>query len=251
MICEEKLEKLGLNQHEAKVYIAALELGGESVQNIAKKSGVHRATTYLCLGKLKDLGLIVEIKKDKKTLYAGEYPEKLLENILQEQSKLQQKQVEISGLLPELKSIFNLSADKPRVRFFSGMDGLREVYEDTLYNNQEIFAFLSVAKIEKELLNWLYKDYAPQRASKKIKAYVIAPAEKATARYKELDAKLFKETKLVNPKSYPFSIEIDIYSNKIAMMSYSKKEMFGVIIESQEVNRTMKLIFKLIWDNIK
>lgn len=248
---KEKLKKLGLSDKESKVYLAALELGGDSVQNISKKSGVHRATTYLCLEKLKDLGLIIEQKKGKKTIYAGEYPEKLLTNIIQKQGDLKKREVEITNLLPELKAIFNFSKDKPRIRFFEGKEGVKQIYMDTLYNNNEVLAFLSIKKFDPGLLKELYKEYVPQRIKKNIKAYVIAPAEPKTVGYQERDKKELRETKLVNPKDYPFSIEIDIYSqNKVAFMSYSSKEMFGVIIESKEVYSTMKYIFKLVWNNI-
>lgn len=41
---ENKLKELGLADKEARVYLASLELGSDTVQNIAKKSGVNRAT---------------------------------------------------------------------------------------------------------------------------------------------------------------------------------------------------------------
>ena len=45
MTLDKELQKIGLSEKEAKVYLAALELGQASVQNIARKAEVNRATT--------------------------------------------------------------------------------------------------------------------------------------------------------------------------------------------------------------
>ncbi len=248
----ENLQKMGLNKNEAEIYLAALELGGTSVQNIAKKSGVHRATTYVALQKLEELGLIITEKKGKKTVYAGQYPHKLLTNILDKQNELKKREVEIMDLMPELNAIFNFSKDKPRVKFFEGKDGVKQIYQDTLTTKEDILAFLSINKFDPVLLKELYKEYVPERIRRGIKALVVAPGEPQSKEYHERDAKELRQTKLIDPQKYPFSIEIDIYgNNKVAFMSYTTKEMFGVIIESKEVYNTMKFVFQLVWNNIK
>ncbi len=59
-----KLEEIGLNEKEAKVYIATLELGEGSASEIAKKSEVNRATTYFILEKLIKMGLVSTSNKE-------------------------------------------------------------------------------------------------------------------------------------------------------------------------------------------
>ena len=50
-----ELEKTGLTENEAKVYLAALELGETTVIRLAKKAGIKRPTTYLVVDSLKDV----------------------------------------------------------------------------------------------------------------------------------------------------------------------------------------------------
>jgi hypothetical protein len=65
--------------------------------------------------------------------------------------------------------------------------------------------------------------------------------------YISKDQEQRRMTKVIDPKKYPFSIEINVYGhNKVALMS--AKEEIGLIIEGQEIHNTMKLIFQLIWD---
>ena len=60
-----KLEEIGLNEKEAKVYIAVLELGEGSASEIAKKSEVNRATTYFTLENLMKIGLVSASNEEK------------------------------------------------------------------------------------------------------------------------------------------------------------------------------------------
>ena len=57
------LQQIGLTEKEAKVYLAALELGEKAVQVIAQKAGVNRATTYFILESLIEKGLQRAINK--------------------------------------------------------------------------------------------------------------------------------------------------------------------------------------------
>jgi len=47
------LRNLGLNEKEAKIYLACLELGSATVQEVAQKSSIKRTNIYNLLGSLK------------------------------------------------------------------------------------------------------------------------------------------------------------------------------------------------------
>ena len=64
----ELLNKLGLNQKEANVYMACLELGSGTIKELSEKSGVKRTSIYNFLEELKQKGLITQIQKGKKTI---------------------------------------------------------------------------------------------------------------------------------------------------------------------------------------
>ena len=49
----EKLQKIGLNLNEAKIYLALLELGEAQAGKISKESQINRTTTYDGLERLK------------------------------------------------------------------------------------------------------------------------------------------------------------------------------------------------------
>jgi hypothetical protein len=44
-----------------------------------------------------------------------------------------------------------------------------------------------------------------------------------------------------------FNNEINVYDDKVSIVSLAKNEMLGVIIESHEIAKTMKSIFQMAW----
>lgn len=243
----QELRNIGLTEKQAKVYLAVLELGEASIQDIAKKSGINRITCYQAVEKLARGGLVREVVKSKKTKIVAEMPKKLLENLFDKKMKTERNITALQKLLPELDSLYNYSEVKPKIRFYEGREGLKKIYQDTLDVGQEILAFTAYHKTDKKLADWLDKYYIPQRVKKEIFAKVIAPAFDYAQRYQERDKEQMRETLLISATKFPLSIEINVYGNKVAIISFAKKEMMGVIIESKEVASTFCLIFQLAW----
>ena len=54
------LQKIGLSDKDAEVYLACLELGTQPASVIARKAGLKRPTTYLILEGLLKRGLVSE-----------------------------------------------------------------------------------------------------------------------------------------------------------------------------------------------
>lgn len=235
------LEQFGLKDKRADVYLATLELGRGTVIEIAKKAGIKRTTCYDILSDLIRDNLVTETLKGKKRLFVSEDPEKIQKN-------LENKEKLFSEILPQLKSIHNIIGGKPKIRFYEGKEGLREVYNDTLKFPTEILAFASEDVVRVLGREWA-EDYLQQRVKRGIHARTVAPDTKIVREYISKDREQLRTSKLVNPEKFPFSIEINIYGHqKVALMS-SREEM-GLIIEGGEIYKTMKSIFELLWDNL-
>ncbi len=242
-----RVQKLGLNENEAKVYIATLELGEGTVQQISQRAGVKRITTHVIVEKLIAQKLLSEEVRGKRRVIVAEIPHKLLDVILDRKMIAEHQLNEMMKLLPELESIYNVLSSKPRVFFYQGLEGIKKIYEDTLREGEEILAFTGYGKLDPELKKWLHKYYIPLRVKKNVYAKVIAPSTKSAKSLKKLDKKHKREIVIVPEREFPFTIELNIYTNRVAIMSFTSKEMLGLIVESQEVANTFRLIFKLAW----
>ena len=240
-----ELEKLNLTKKEAQLYLALLELGEANLQEIANKSKIKRTTVYDVLDSLKAKGLISTTKKGKRVYYYAENP-KQIEKIFEEKINV------LNGILPELLSVANLIDKKPKIQFFEGEEGIKNIYRDTLeYKNQEILAWVSPEPIKHFDINWLWDEYVPRRLENKIWTRSFAPNVKEMKHVQGYDEKHLRQMRLIDmDKDLYFEVEINLYGgSKIGIMSF--KEEFGLIVESKKIHNTLKAIFELQWGNVK
>src|SRR3990167_4868713 len=81
-----ELQDIGLSEKESRVYLAALELGRATADQLAKQAKIKRPTTYVQLESLMKMGLMSTYEEDKKAYFAPESPE-LLRRLLHKQKE--------------------------------------------------------------------------------------------------------------------------------------------------------------------
>jgi len=234
------LVRIGFNEKEADLYMAALELGESNIQQLAKKSGIKRTTAYDIIESLKKKGFMSQTTRGKKTLFSGADPRKI-ENDIEEKRHI------VKRAMPELLAIANAIDSKPKVSFFEGIEGIRDVYKDTLhYGDQELLAWVAEEALEKFDTDFMEHVYLPKRIEKKIWVRAIAPDFEQMKALQEVDTKELRRTRLTDSKEFDLDVEINLYgNNRIAIMSFDEK--FAMIIESQKIFKTLKSIFEMNW----
>lgn len=241
------LANLGFSSKESHVYLALLELGKGTVSTISRKGGINRTTGYDILDSLAAKGLVSISGKKPKQEYIAESPDKLATFL---QTKIEETETQLEtarALAPQLKSLHNVS-DRPKVRFYEGKDGLKQVYEDTLTATEPIRAYATVDDMHRALPNY-FPQYYKRRAGKGIAIRAIVPHTPAGEERAAHDKEEMRETALIPPDKYYFSPEINIYDNKVMIASW--RENLGIIIESAEIADAMKKIYELAWAEAK
>jgi len=244
---KEILIKSGFSDNESAVFLALLQLGKGTVSQITRKAGLNRTTGYDILDSLVSKRLASVSGKEPKQEYLAESPDRLL-NILEENAKEVTKRIsEIKKIIPELKSIHNV-AGRPKVRFYEGVEGLKDVYEDTLTSHEQIRAYANVNEMHQALIGYFPK-YYERRAGKNISIRAIIPDSPIGKHRASKDNEEMRESALVPVGKYNFSPEINIYDNKVMIASW--REKLGIIIESAEIADAMKKIYELAWIGAK
>jgi len=238
----ETLIGIGFTEKEAKVYLALLSFSRATAYLIYLKSGLKKATVYVILENLVKKGFILKIPENKKSIYIAKSPADCIKIF-------QQKLNEAKEILPELMAIQKKKPEKVSVSYYQGIEGIKEVYNDTLKYPGEFLAFGSEDVVKILGYEWM-SDFIKNRVKKNIFVRAITPT---TQYFKEelleKDKQELREIKFINQEEYPFSIEIDVYGgSKVSLIS--GKEAMGAIIESSEVHNTMKLIFEILWKNL-
>ena len=236
---ERELIEYGLTPKQAKVYLAALQLGAASVQDIALAAKTERTNAYDAIEALITKRLMSASSEGKKKIYLAEPPQ-ILNNLLRE------KQEHLEYILPELESLYNVSEHKPKIRYYSGIEGYRSVYEDTLTcKSKLLFGIYSVKDIT-DVLGVAYVDEMVERRVRAgITLRIIRSQEKELSGLYPPKAYELREVKMA-PQGMIFPIITFVYDNKVIYLS-SKKELFGMIIESADVASAHKNYFDAVW----
>lgn len=242
-----KLTFIGFTDKEINIYLSLLEIGKGTVAEIARKAGINRPTGYHILGGLESKGLVKVSGKEPKQEYISESPDKIETLLLKELENSEQKLSEARALIPELKSMHNVT-DRPKITFYEGKEGLQRVYEDTLSSHEEIRAYASVEDIQPTLPHY-FPEYYKRRTKKGIPIRAIFPESVEARERASLDKEEMRRSLIVPSKEFGFHPEINIYDNKVMIASW--REKLGIIIESSEIADAMKKIYELAWSEAK
>lgn len=235
---EKGLIEIGLNEKEAKVYLAIVALGKAGISDIAKKTLIKRTSVYEYVAALLGKNYLYKTVKKKRVLYLAEKPEKILRSFESRKKKLE-------TLLPELSTLYQLGAHQPNVRFYDGSDGLRSIYQEMSQSSKTIYSVFSVDKYYQvfseqdgiEFMENIMKNGGQLRDlvgdTKEGRSYAMSKV------YSDI-----KVTKIL-PKDFNLVTELLITGNKVAMISLVN--LVGVVIENAEIADTQRSLVKFLF----
>lgn len=232
------LTDIGLTEKEADVYLAALELGPSPASDVALRSKLNRVTTYDILKKLIHKGFVSTHVDRKIQIFVATDPDAVRSDVLHRYEMFK-------SALPDLRRLHGKTAH-PRVRYYEGIEGIKRVYADTLTAKTELLNYADSKSI-RQFWPTYDEDYVKERVKRKIYLRGIAPHDEYGERVVADNRKNYREIRLVPATKFSFTNEINIYDDKVAIISFGKDELLGMIIESTEIADTQRAIFMMAW----
>lgn len=242
MNLEEILQYQGLNAKEAKIYLVLLELQEALPSVIAKRSGIKRPTTYAILEQMQRLGLVSHVKKNGNLYFRALNPR----SFLQEQ---EHKFKKLEEAIPELSSLNKKFTSIPQMAVFEGKEGLIQIMEDTLTTSTGLLCWANIGVAVHTILEDYYPTYIKKKIKNKVSLKGIFPYEKRSLDFKKMGQKELREVHLIPADRFPFKNEINIYDDKVAIISHNDE--VGVIIQNQSIADTQRIIFDLGFEYAK
>jgi len=244
MALVQELLSVGLTDKEAEVYLAALQLGYASVQEIAAKANINRTTAYTHIKNLISRGLINAIEKNTKVYYLAERPEKLKYLQEQQEKEIERRRELLDKIMPKLESIYNLAKDKPSVRYYSYenksdlelvRNEIAELRCDEMYNifNHELYG------------DYLNRDHVKRLVDsvQKFKALYISKNKVLDHRlHSFMDNEKFK-LKFLPEAKFSFLCEVLIAENNV----YIAGKGDWLVITDKLFAQTLGLLFHALW----
>lgn len=242
------LQKLGWSEKEAKVYLVTLELHEALPGAIARKAGVKRSTAYLILGDLENKGLTSHVKRGRNLFYQATKPNLFLEKTAEELKEQQSSLDELSKTLSEILSLYQTQTATPQMSVFRGKEGLIQIMEDTLTTKTELLCWANPTLVFSVLEDY-YPAYIKKKVERKIWLRGIFCYDKIGVRFKHKAKAELREIYMVPKEKFPFENEINIYDDKVAIISHS--DLVGIIIQNKHIANTQRHIFNLAFEYAK
>jgi len=238
---EKKLATIGITGNLYKLYAAAIELGEAPIAEVAARAGLIRTTAYDALSRLEQEGLVkLEMRRQRRYVIAQD-PTVLLE-------RLEGRRQMLHELMPQLRSMYNRAQGKPHIRFYEGVEGIRTALQDTLTVSGQPKFLRGILSME-ELLQTPGKEemdqYICDRVERDIWLQVIRSQQKDVEAVWPSSADELRELRYC-PQHMVLSMTTFIYDNRVCLIS-SRRENYGLIIESEEFAAMQRVLFDAIW----
>lgn len=233
-----------MSEKKALIYLAVLQIGSAPASLIAFKTGIKRVTAYSLLKEMEGSGIAYSIEKKWTTYFQVVNPQQLIK-------KLETKLETLQSRLPELLALTDIYKNKPKIQYFDGLSGVKEMYNDLLESKTEILSFLSLHEVDEELKQYMMNIFLPKRLAAWVFAKVLIPQHSSNEDYIALDEQYLKKSKIINEPLFDMQVEINLYGpDKVSIALFSSEEMSAIIIHSPKLYKSLLGIFYTIRNNV-
>jgi HTH-type transcriptional regulator, sugar sensing transcriptional regulator len=237
------LKNTGFSDKAAKIYLAALEIGEGSVQELARQAHIERTTTYYTLQELLKFGAVNKGKFGRKLHYMPTPPE-ILAKLVRERSE------ELSDAIPELQSRSRIIFKKPKVYFLYGVPGFKQMWQKIFTSGESHYrivtdgeSFLDYVK-EKYVLN----EIIGLKLKTGIRSKQLITNSPYARKILAKDTKEHRESKILPiGTKLPFT---EIICGNLVVSISSRFENLILVVENESFAKTRRSIFDALWDKL-
>lgn len=247
--------QIGFTNNEAKIYLALINLGPQPANIIAKKAGLLRTTVYPLLDNLQKKSLISSFIKNGIKFFAVNDIKNILEYLDRKKRLIDHQKDFVLDILPRMEQLRAGILSPPKVHYFEGPDGAQTVMNDSLKSGGQILSIASLQRwLDSDLKDFIGEYMTAIIFGKKTPIKVLSKdTEEARCffdSYATEASKHLLEIRYVRDIGDLFDNIVNIYDNKVAIVSPEKGFEFGVMIDSEEFANTQRSIFELAWKGV-
>ncbi len=246
----------GLTEAQAKAYSALIEHSPITPPHLSDEIRESRTNTYKILEQLEEMGLARKDDIKKKMHYWALNPSALFDVVEQELSEVELKRRKIEASMASLQESYLEHNERPGVRHFQGVDGLKAIYQDQINENKEIVYLRATSDIRGFTDNELHKIRNLFPANN-IKRRAITqdrnlpqPEPGPRVPIKESDQAMMLERTWIDECDYDAPVEWSAYGDKLSIISFGDEAM-GMIIESPQIAEGFRQMFSLLDEGIR
>ena len=237
-----RLEEVGLNSKEAKVYLAALRLGPSNVQKLAAAASLSRTSVYPVLEALRTSGLMSTTVAGMKRLFSAEPPAKL-------EAIIEAKRALIQSILPDLEASRKHLPSSDRIKEYTGRPAVRTAYEELLEGTKPGDEYIVCSELEKWMsLDPLFFTEFRRRRDRMLLEIKILATDTAVSRSLKASAKGRAEIRFL-PKGTPLATNVVVVPNRVLIHRVHNPPSAVVLFDDSIIMLHQQLL-RIIWGTL-
>ena len=173
MYDEQLILEKSLEPNVAEIYLILAKNGELTVPEIGQYTEFSRTVIYDCLSDLLAKDFLDYHKEGRKAFYKIKHPGKLMDLAEDKKREAGLFSDELANVVNALTGSYKLTENKPGVRFFEGVEGMKEALADSLNATETVYAFVDIDATQK-YVDEINKEYVKKKKGKRYKKTFIS-----------------------------------------------------------------------------
>ncbi|MCR4312069.1 MAG: hypothetical protein NUV56_02180 [Candidatus Uhrbacteria bacterium] len=240
------LDQAGFSSEAAEIYSALLLHGPMTAGALLKRVTLKRGLLYKVLHDLMAEGYVLEGEHRGRMLFSPQDPDTILDRLEAEAEAASKRASEIRDRLPELRAKYLTATERPTVKYFEGVEGLRKMYEAKLKMVDKHLYFVRPGKVDvyqSHFGDW-FADFLERQRKMGITVHGITADDPETNHNPEKDKLRHFLRTWIREEDYTAPVEWSVFDNTVSIISYGQ-EVFGIMIDNPQIAKAMKQVFAL------
>jgi sugar-specific transcriptional regulator TrmB len=238
MDISQQLKSLGLNRSEITIYLFLLENGISTPPVVSRGTKIARTNCYNIFQSLREKNLITKSSPAGKTSYMACDPESLLRN-------WERKKEALALLVPDLRSLYTIQKNKPKIQFFDGINQVFEIYQMSLKSKQ-VLAIGSTMQLQTRFPDFTTAYFKEVKKRGIVFNDILTYNSSSVAIQAKEMLKGLYEYKLLPEEHQDLPTDILIWENNIALITL-EDPVFGTVLTNRLLSKTFHMIFNIMW----
>lgn len=243
------LQDYGFTANERRVYLDVYKYGQSYASTVATRTGIDRTTVYSVLKKLVKEGVLIQTSSGETRAYMAVSPRIFMDKLDRAVEDLNLRKRGTRVFIEQMEGITRRVFLKPRTRIYEGAEAVMTLYRHTVATPGMQKSFLTLQWIPAELKDFLRREFIKLKIANNVRSNVLVAQSPAAQKYKTLDAKSNRQTKIIS--KHPFDLHSEIIlcgGSEIAIIDFHET-IYGIVIESHTLCKSMEMLFDYIWSN--
>ncbi len=234
------LKELGLNEKQARIYLALVEIGKGTAYAIAKQAKVKRPTTYVILEELRLKGLVLKVPQNKNQVFIAKDPRELF-------AEQEEKLSYARRVLPELLARASKDSNTATTFLFEGPDGMKRALDYGLdqLEGKQLLCYHAKAPKGIHSVPKIYFDHYTNLQKRAVIVRGIESSHVGTSLFREMDKKFGIKTLSLPQSEFSSNISVEIAGTFIRVLLHKNSQ--ALIIENKDFAEMMKQVFEIVW----